>query len=579
MRIRAVIAAIALGAALISAPPAQAAVTAPTPVVDGNRLIDTRTGEVFTPHGANWPGFEYACVQGWGYSGSFSADQAAAIASWGINVIRLPLNQSCWLGLPGTNYGGGRSAIGYQTAVHSWVDMLNAAGVAVLLDLHWSAPAGVAATGQRAMADAQSVTFWSSVAGSFASNRSVMFDLFNEPYSRWNNATNSWAFQLTWDCWQSGGCLAPAVDDTQPLTSATYPVAGMTALVAAVRDAGAPQPVWLGGLNYSNDLTGWLAHRPADTQLVASWHNYIGQGCHTLSCWNSQIAPVSAVVPVVATEFGQNSSSTSAGYMEGFMTWADEHGIGYMPWAWWDVPYSEDHGNSNYALINSDFSPKAPNGTAYHAHLAALTPPTAPVQSSVAIAVSPSTTTPGARLSVTVTATVPGTANPRGGISLYVDGYRLGTWSPGTAAQGTLVLTPVAPATAGNHSYSATYTGTTGEVSSTSPTATLAVAPPAGPTATTTALTLTPTTAAPGARLAATVKVAVAGTPNPRGGISLYADGYKLGTWNLGATAGGTFRLTPLASAVRGTHKYYATYTGTAGQASSSSATVILTVR
>lgn len=371
------IGAVVLAVTVLPAPTgASAAAPAPTPVVVGNQLIDSRSGAVFAPHGANWPGFEYACVQGWGYSGSYSPAEAAAIASWGINVIRLPLNQSCWLGLPGQSYG---TAAGYRAAVTAWVDQLNAAGVAVLLDLHWSAPAGVAATGQRAMADAQSVTFWSSVAGSFATNPSVMFDLFNEPYSRWNSATGSWAFQLTWECWQSGGCSAPAVDDTQPLTGATYTVTGMSALVAAVRGAGAAQPVFLGGLNYSNDLTGWLAHRPADTQLVASWHNYIGQGCDTTTCWNSQIAPVAAVVPVVATEFGQNSSTTSAGYMEGFMGWADAHGVGYMPWAWWDVQLAEDRGNSIYALINSDFSPKAPNGTAYRAHLAALASTTPPV--------------------------------------------------------------------------------------------------------------------------------------------------------------------------------------------------------
>ena len=398
------------------AAPAEAATPAPTPVVVGNQLVDQSTGEAFSAHGANWPGFEYACVQGWGYSGSYSPAEAAAIASWGINLIRLPLNQSCWLGLPGMSYG---NAAGYRAAVQSWAAQLNAAGVAVLLDLHWSAPAGVAATGQRAMADAQSVTFWSSVAGTFKNSPSVMFDLFNEPYSRWNDATHSWAFQLTWDCWQSGGCAAPSVDDTQALTGATYAVAGMSSLVAAVRAAGASQPLWLGGLNYSNDLTGWLAHRPADDQLVASWHNYIGQGCDTLACWNSQIAPVAAVVPVVATEFGQNSSTTSAGYMEGFMTWADAHGVGYAPWAWWDVQLAEDRGNSIYALINPDFSPKAPNGTAYRTHLDALQP-----RSTTTIAV---TTLPHGTFATKVTVSVTGITDPPGSVELYLGGTLLAT--------------------------------------------------------------------------------------------------------------------------------------------------------
>jgi putative cell wall-binding protein len=292
------------------------------------------------------------------------------MASWRINVVRLPLNQDCWLGLQGSPAGSGRTAAGYRAAVHDWVSILHSAGIAVILDLHSSAPAGYSAHGQRAMADAQSVTFWSSLATSFATDPSVIFDLFNEPYSRS-------PFTLTWSCWKSGGCQAPVEDDYSPIgpAHATYAVAGMDALVAAVRAAGAPQPVMLGGLNYSNDLTGWLASRPTDDQLVASWHNYPGQGCSSATCWNAQILPVAAVVPVVTGEFGQNSSATDAGYMEPFMNWADANGIGYLPWAWWDVPASESVSNSIYALINGDFSPKVPNGTAFHDHLAAVSGP------------------------------------------------------------------------------------------------------------------------------------------------------------------------------------------------------------
>ena len=51
------------------------------------------------------------------------------------------------------------------------------------------------------------------------------------------------------------------VDDSQ-LSGKAFTVAGMTSLVAAVRATGAKQPLLLGGLNYSNDLTGWLAHAP-----------------------------------------------------------------------------------------------------------------------------------------------------------------------------------------------------------------------------------------------------------------------------------------------------------------------------
>jgi hypothetical protein len=142
--------------------------------------------------------------------------------------------------------------------------------------------------------------------------------------------------------------------------------------VTTIRKAGATQPIMLAGLDYANDLRGWLANRPSDTQLIASWHNYPGQRCRSVSCWNSEIAPVAEVVPVIASEFGQTDGTTT--HFAAFLPWADAHGIGYAPWAWWVVDASESQSAALYALItdNTTFAPKAPAGTAYFAHLQAL---------------------------------------------------------------------------------------------------------------------------------------------------------------------------------------------------------------
>lgn len=366
--ITAVVTALALIAGgLVMSAPAVAASTAPTPVVQGNKLVDSRNGSTFIPRGVNWPGFEYACWQGWGYSGGYSQGEATAIASWHANVVRVPLNQDCWLGLNGTPKGSGRTAAGYQASVRGWVDQLNAAGLVVILDLHSSAPAGYKAEGQRAMADAQSLTFWTQVAAAYKTVPSVMFDLFNEPYSRWQGDTE--VFDMTWLCWKNGGCQAPVEDDyTSGLSGAKFSTVGMDQLVSTVRATGAAQPLLLGGLNYSNDLSGWLANKPTDSQLVVAWHAYPGQGVDTLAEWNAQVAPIAATVPVVIGEFGQTDGST--GYFTALMDWADAHGVGYLPWAWWDVPASESLTNSRYALFEgAAFTPKAPIGTVYHDHL------------------------------------------------------------------------------------------------------------------------------------------------------------------------------------------------------------------
>ena len=110
MRARAAASVLALVAALVGiGQPLSASATgatAPTPVVSGNRLIDTRTNAVFVPHGVNWPSFEYACSEGWAYSqDDDTAAAAAAMQSWGINTVRVPLNQNCWLGSDPSDYG------------------------------------------------------------------------------------------------------------------------------------------------------------------------------------------------------------------------------------------------------------------------------------------------------------------------------------------------------------------------------------------------------------------------------------------------------------------------------------------
>ena len=380
IRARSVIATLVLLLSMWSTPAAAssaaAKLSAPTPIVVGNLLLDSRSGTQFIPHGVNWPSFEYACAQGWGYSrDTATAATAAAIAAWKANVVRVPLNQDCWLGThssPASDPENHRTAAGYRNAVAAFVTTLNAAGLVVILDLHSSTTGGPNIAGQRAMPDAASVTFWSSVAGAFAGNRSVLFDAFNEPYSRWNDATASWTFDLTWSCWTAGGCHAPVEDDyTSTLSGTTYAAAGMAQIVIAIRAAGAHQPILLGGLDYANDLQGWLANRPNDDQLVASFHNYQGQRCSSATCWNAEIAPVAAVVPVVTGEFGETDGAAT--FMTSYMTWADAHDVGYLAWAWWVLP---DASAGTLALLSNDNgTPRAPLGTALRTHLLAIPPP------------------------------------------------------------------------------------------------------------------------------------------------------------------------------------------------------------
>jgi len=361
-----------LAATLLIAGGASAA--APEPVVRGNEIIDSATSEVFVPHGVDFPGFEYACQQGWGYGPDGTAPAeigatAAAIASWNVNTVRLPLNEDCWLGRNGLPKGASFTVNGYRQAVEKFVDGLNDAGIVAILDLHWSNPDGAVADGLRPMPDQGAPEFWSSVAARFKDYRSVIFDLFNEPHSRWNS-NGSKVFGLTWNCWAVGGCQAPAEPDTAATSgSSWYATVGMDQLTKTVRAAGATQPIILSGIDYANDLRGWLANAPHDSQLIAGFHNYPGQRCHTNECWEAEIATLNQKVPVLTAEFGQNDCG-DPGHVTRYMDWADSQRIGYLAWAWWDLPVEGCH---NYALVSDlDGTPLAPVGTALHDHLLSL---------------------------------------------------------------------------------------------------------------------------------------------------------------------------------------------------------------
>jgi endoglucanase len=341
-------------------------------VVD-NHLVDARSGLTFVPRGVNWPSFEYACHDGYGYSNLATATSvgpdaagAALIAKWHVNTVRVPLNQDCWLGEDGLPAFGRVS--GYRAAVRRWVSTLHSAGLAVILDLHWSGPDGVVADGLRAMPDDRSDDFWRSVARTFRKDRSMIFDVFNEPYERYNG--NTLVFDLTWDCWRNGGCLAPRAHLLQTLDGKTFPTTGMQALVDAVRSTRTAQPIMVPGRHFSNDLSGWGANRPAGRGLIASFHSYNFQPCRTEACWDATVAPLAAEVPVVTGEFGEIDCTTS--YVKRFMRWADRHGVGYLTWAWWVLPHTKC--SALAVLANAKGRPRAPNGTALRSHLSSLAP-------------------------------------------------------------------------------------------------------------------------------------------------------------------------------------------------------------
>jgi hypothetical protein len=329
-------------ALLLPPPPAPGIPAAPLSIsVSGNHLING-SGQTIRLLGVNRSGTEYACIQGWGlFDGPNDAISVAAMAAWHINAVRIPMNEDCWLNINGVNplYGGAP----YQTAIHSYVNLLHQFGIYAILDLHWNAPGAAKATGQEVMPDADHApAFWTSVATFFKSDPAVLFDLYNEPHD------------ISWSCWLNG-CTSPG-----------WQTAGMQSLVTAVRLTGAAQPIMVGGLAWANDLSGWYANKPADpaNALVASFHNYNFNVCDP-TCWNNTVAPLAAQVPVVTGELGENDCAHT--YIDQYMPWADAHGISYLGWTWdtWDCA------NGPALISNYDGTPTA-FGIGFRDHLASL---------------------------------------------------------------------------------------------------------------------------------------------------------------------------------------------------------------
>jgi hypothetical protein len=312
-------------------------------VVD-NQLVD-RDGEPVRLLGVNRSGAEYACVGGHGFfAGPTDRRAVAAMTAWGINAVRVPLNEHCWLGINGapTEYSRAR----YRRAVRSYVARLHRAGLYVVLDLHWNAPGDLPAGRQRPMADLDHApAFWSSVARAFKHDHALVFDLYNEPHG------------ISWECWRDG-CMLPE----------GWRTAGMQTLVDAVRSSGARQPIIATGLHWGTDVSSWLDYRPDDPadQLAVGLHFYDFASCASLDCWRRTVDPVAGEVPVVVTEIGERECSGA--FLDRFMSWADSADVSYLAWSW------NPAGCAAPALIESWDGRPTPAGEQLRERLLALKP-------------------------------------------------------------------------------------------------------------------------------------------------------------------------------------------------------------
>jgi endoglucanase len=321
--------------------------------VQGSHLIDSE-GHAIQLRGVSVSGLDFVAIQGWSRDNPWGQQTGTptpdwnAIKTWNANAVRIPLNEASWLGYVCVDSGGAKRdpdpGHNYQATVKKAVAEATAAGLYVILDLHISAPGNLCPLVKNAMPDADNAPrFWTSVAGTFKNNAAVMFELFSEPFPRALPQGES-----AWTVLRNGGIITQVATGGNPAIFAyTWKAAGMQQLVDAVRNTGASNVVLIGTINWSQELSNWLANRPTDPlqQTAAAWHAYpvtytrgspdaalpnYGPNAYT---WAQNI--LAAGVPVVITETGDGiSPGNEARFLANLLPWADGRCISYFGWAW-----------------------------------------------------------------------------------------------------------------------------------------------------------------------------------------------------------------------------------------------------
>jgi hypothetical protein len=323
--------------------------------VVGDKVLNG-SGQQIQLIGVNFSSFEYGCLNGYFNDGPVPPNMAEinGMRSWNIDIVRIPLNEDCWLGINGVNPAV--SGQNYRNAVTNYVNLLTSNGIVAIPNLHFSAPGSSLAIEQEPMADRDhSVAFWTSVANTFKNNSAVLLEPYNEPHD------------ISWSCWLNGGCVVTGSHAGE----GQFTVAGMQEMVTAIRNTGATNPIIVTGNNWGSDISGWVANKPSDprNQLIVGWHSYgDGLSCQNLACWNSTLASVLGTAPIVATEIGEFDCGHA--YIDLVMNWLDIHDAqGYTAWTW--GPYGCATDPALLASSDSNFTgiPSQTYGQGYKDHL------------------------------------------------------------------------------------------------------------------------------------------------------------------------------------------------------------------
>lgn len=297
---------------------------APAPALQGNHLIDARTGQRLVLRGASRWSLDFTCAG----DGHFAASDFAAMRGWGMHTVRFFLSTVFW-----------RTCPGYLASVNQAITNAEGTGMVVILGVGRDDPYHLAADtacqcGQfYPMPDADVFTFWQQLATRYATDSHIIFEPWNE------------AHDVNWATWRDGGMVNTT--SANGLAAGSYQAVGMQALVGEINALAPARLVLVSGIDWASSLAGLTA-------------GYALQGAnifyevHIYQRWDplADFAPLLATVPVIAGEFGINDCCHN--YSMQVMRYFEQAQTGYLAWVW-----AQDNASDLLAANGWDGTPSA----------------------------------------------------------------------------------------------------------------------------------------------------------------------------------------------------------------------------
>ncbi|MBA3822778.1 MAG: cellulase family glycosylhydrolase [Ktedonobacterales bacterium] len=307
--------------------------------VQGTQFVDA-TGKTVRLIGATRQSLEYLCRG----DGHLNPADFAAMRSWGMNVVRLPLSSEFW-----ANAGG--DCPDYRTTVTQTIYNAESAGLYVIADLQWNAPFDTAYDRthggvQCPLPDnGKDLAFWHDLATIYAHDGAVLFDLFGEPHD------------ISWTSWQHGTTITAGCyivnPSGEPQEQVSYTGVGMRDLMAQVRTIAPNNIIILSGLNWGYDLGG-ISSTANESNVVYGTHPFDHSDKQPAD-WSRAFGNVAQGHAVIATEFGSYDCKTE--YIRQAIAYFNAHNMSWLAWAW-------DAGDCHGPSLLADWSgtPSQPYG-------------------------------------------------------------------------------------------------------------------------------------------------------------------------------------------------------------------------